>query len=154
MLSLLSFKQSLFTGVLDKGQDEVFLGGTRLKRFMDSVEKATGGIPQPMPAVSESGANGDDNERPRTAGKQSPGKQPPLAGNELVAAGLSFLNKLGAALGGQNKQVGETIVKVISESRIVTDQATGQRHLNLPIPPKDILEGLANLLSNFAKQLK
>ena len=41
MLSLLSFKQSLFSGVLDKGKDEVFLGGTRLKRFMDSVDQAT-----------------------------------------------------------------------------------------------------------------
>jgi SNF2 family DNA or RNA helicase len=46
MLSLLSFKQSLFSGVLDKGKDEVFLGGTRLKRFMDSVDKATNAIPE------------------------------------------------------------------------------------------------------------
>jgi len=43
---------------------------------------------------------------------------------------------------------------VISESKITTDAATGQKHLNLPIPPKDILEGVANLLSHFAKQLK
>src|SRR5208282_4583800 len=45
MLGLLSFKQSLFSGVLDGGQDEVFLGGTRLKRFMESVEKASGPVP-------------------------------------------------------------------------------------------------------------
>ena len=39
----------MFAGVLDKGEDEVFLGGTRLKRFMESVEKATGSIPASMP---------------------------------------------------------------------------------------------------------
>ncbi|MFH1614307.1 MAG: DEAD/DEAH box helicase [Planctomycetota bacterium] len=62
MLSLLSFKQSLFSGVLDKGQDEVFLGGTRLKRFMDSVDKATSAIPESMPQQAESGENGDGTE--------------------------------------------------------------------------------------------
>ncbi len=50
MLGLLAFKRSMFTGVLDGGQDEVFLGGTRLTRFMDSVEKAAASVPPPMPA--------------------------------------------------------------------------------------------------------
>jgi hypothetical protein len=35
MLDLLKFKKSLFAGVLDGGQDEVFMGGTRLKPFME-----------------------------------------------------------------------------------------------------------------------
>ncbi len=38
MLSLLAFKKSLFAGVLDGGDSEVFLGGTRLSKFMESVE--------------------------------------------------------------------------------------------------------------------
>src|SRR5206468_963133 len=46
MLDLLKFKKSLFAGVLDGGQDQVFMGGSRLKKFMDSVEKATGAIPE------------------------------------------------------------------------------------------------------------
>ena len=49
MLTLLGFKKSVFAGVLDGGQDEVFMGGTRLKNFMESVEKATGSIPPSMP---------------------------------------------------------------------------------------------------------
>jgi superfamily II DNA/RNA helicase len=53
MLGLLGFKQSLFAGVLDGGQDEVFLGGTRLAKFMEGVERATGAIPAAMPAASE-----------------------------------------------------------------------------------------------------
>ncbi|MFW5692803.1 MAG: DEAD/DEAH box helicase, partial [Thermoguttaceae bacterium] len=50
MLELLKFKKSVFSGVLDGGQDAVFLGGTRLKRFMESVETATGGIARPTAA--------------------------------------------------------------------------------------------------------
>src|SRR5437868_3679987 len=45
MLSLLKFKKSLFAGVLDGGEKEVFLGGSRLTRFMETVEKATTAIP-------------------------------------------------------------------------------------------------------------
>src|SRR5207253_2370614 len=46
MLGLLKFKKSLFAGVLDGGEKEVFLGGSRLNRFMESVEKTTGSIPE------------------------------------------------------------------------------------------------------------
>ena len=44
MLSLLSFKKSLFAGVLDGGASDVFLDGTRLSQFMAGVERATGAI--------------------------------------------------------------------------------------------------------------
>jgi superfamily II DNA or RNA helicase len=53
MLSLLAFKRSLFEGVLDGGASEVFLGGSRLAKFMESVnavtEVATEGEPQRGP---------------------------------------------------------------------------------------------------------
>jgi superfamily II DNA or RNA helicase len=60
MLSLLAFKKSLFAGVLDGGDNEVFLNGTRLSRFMESVEEATGAMgeaaPLEDPAESEAEA--------------------------------------------------------------------------------------------------
>ena len=46
MLSVLKFKKSLFAGVLDGGEKDVFLGGSRLTKFMETVEKATGDIPE------------------------------------------------------------------------------------------------------------
>ncbi|HCU24672.1 MAG TPA: helicase SNF2, partial [Deltaproteobacteria bacterium] len=59
MLDLLAFKKSLFAGVLDGGEDSVFLGGSRLKKFMESVEKVTGNIPasSPAAAISETGGS-------------------------------------------------------------------------------------------------
>jgi superfamily II DNA/RNA helicase len=66
MLSVLSFKKSLFAGTLDGGQKDVFLGGTRLKQFMDTVEKVTAAIPEPTdtePApLAEAGASEDDSD--------------------------------------------------------------------------------------------
>ena len=44
MLSVLAFKSSLFAGVLDGGADEVFMQGTRLSKFMESVEQVAGAM--------------------------------------------------------------------------------------------------------------
>jgi hypothetical protein len=81
MLGLLSFKKSVFTGVLDGGAKEVFLGGTRLKQFMDSVDQAAGTIPAPMPSetqlsapFSEPAAAPPDAPAPGAA--QAPGSGP------------------------------------------------------------------------------
>ena len=44
MLSVLAFKKSLFAGVLDGGESEVFMQGTRLSQFMKSVERVAGAM--------------------------------------------------------------------------------------------------------------
>ena len=41
MLGVLAFKQSLFAGVLDGGDSAVFMNGTRLSKFMESVGEVT-----------------------------------------------------------------------------------------------------------------
>lgn len=42
MLSVLAFKRSLSAGILDGGQSEISLGGSRLSRLMREVENVTG----------------------------------------------------------------------------------------------------------------
>jgi hypothetical protein len=51
MLSVLRFKKAMFAGVLDGGEREVFLGGTRLNKFLETVERVTDKIP---PITTES----------------------------------------------------------------------------------------------------
>lgn len=41
LLQVLSFKKSLFAGVLDGGPGDAFMQGTRLSRFMESVTSVT-----------------------------------------------------------------------------------------------------------------
>jgi len=166
MLSLLSFKQSLFSGVLDKGKDEVFLGGTRLKRFMDSVDKTTSAIPESMPQQAKGGGNGDGAGQQvavEAVKKVVPQTIQQQAWDDLVSTGLSFINKLGQTLLGQEGQSilrsttkdepQQPVSKAFSDLKIETDKATGQRHLKLPIPKKEILEGIANLLNEFSKKI-
>jgi superfamily II DNA or RNA helicase len=154
MLSLLSFKQSMFAGVLDGGQDEVFLGGTRLKRFMESVDKATGSIPQPMPRHAEAGGNGDRIEEKAPAADGRPEQaEPDQVWNDVLSTGLTFLNKLGQTLLGDQGQAGGKGTKRVGGLRIETDKDTGQQHLRFPMPKKETIQGLVNLLNDFSKKL-
>jgi superfamily II DNA/RNA helicase len=156
MLSLLSFKQSLFSGVLDKGKDEVFLGGTRLKRFMDSIDKATSAIPEPMPQQTKAGGNGDSTEEEVsiTAEKRKAAEsEPEQAWNDMISAGLTFFDKLGQTLLKGEGQPGKPSTKTLPGLEIETDKATGQRHLKVAIPKKETIQGIVNLLNEFSKKL-
>jgi len=156
MLSLLSFKQSLFSGVLDKGKDEVFLGGTRLKRFMDSVDKATNAIPESMPQQAKAGGNGDGTEDEVSVETEKERMSETIQQQdwgEVVSTGLSFLDKLGQTLLGQESQQQQPISKMLSGVKVETDKTTGQRHLKLPIPKKEVLTGLANLFNELSKKM-
>jgi superfamily II DNA or RNA helicase len=53
MLEVIRFKKSLFAGVLDGGDKDVFLGGSKLNKFMETVEKATAAIPEALLEDSE-----------------------------------------------------------------------------------------------------
>ena len=156
MLSLLSFKQSLFSGVLDKGKDEVFLGGTRLKQFMDSIDKATSAIPEPMPQQAMAGGDGDGAEEDVsiTTGKRNAAEsEPEQAWNDMISAGLTFFDKLGQTLLKGEGQPGQPSTKPFSGLEIETDKATGQRHLKVAIPKKETIQGIVNLLNEFSKKL-
>jgi hypothetical protein len=98
MLSVLKFKKSLFAGVLDGGDKDVFLGGSKLNKFMETVEKATAAIPEamledaeealvlPRDAVAEEGRTGDGQPPPRAGRKRRP--EAPSRVAEPVGAGL------------------------------------------------------------------
>jgi hypothetical protein len=154
MLSLLSFKQSMFSGVLDKGKDEVFLGGTRLKRFMDSVDKATSTIPEPMPRQVADGGNGDlAKEAASIKTQESERVGSDQTWNDMISAGLTFLDKLGRTLLGGEGRPGKAGTKGVAGLRIETDKDTGQQHLKLPMPKKETIQNLVNLLNDFSKKL-
>lgn len=145
MLSVLAFKQSMLAGVLDGGQSEVFLGGSRLKRFMESVDRVTGDIPPAMPVQED--VVTQPSQAPEVTGHREP-----VSGRDwegLLSAGVSFLSKLGAALSAEGKEP----VDVGGGLRIETDDATGRRRLRLPVPPKKMLSDIAGLLAQLAEKL-
>ncbi|MBI4568412.1 MAG: DEAD/DEAH box helicase [Planctomycetes bacterium] len=79
ILSVLGFKTSMFVGALDGGSPDVALGGSRLQKFMETVEKTTAAIPAApagdAEAVALDATGGDEIE----SGEEPIGAAPAVA---------------------------------------------------------------------------
>jgi hypothetical protein len=127
MLSVLGFKRSLFAGVLDGGEREVFLGGSRLTRFVESVENVTAGIPAPLveeadgsaaaePAAAEATVDGD------IEAASAPPRPPADPLSNLLRTGLDLLTQFAAAAGTDRAMTGATPSPLFEHIR---DEARG-----------------------------
>jgi superfamily II DNA or RNA helicase len=169
MLALLGFKQSMFSGVLDGGQDEVFMGGTRLKHFMESVEKATGSIPASMPAETpapadeeapdaEEGENGrampsrgPEAEEPATAESQPQRPAPGALWSDVLTAGVNFLQKLTQTVAAGKGEAGTMPLSGLG-SIVARDEPSGQPYLKLPLPNPEVLQQLLGILAPLLRE--
>ncbi|OGA13556.1 MAG: hypothetical protein A3H32_13000 [Betaproteobacteria bacterium RIFCSPLOWO2_02_FULL_63_19] len=162
MLSVLAFKKSLFAGVLDGGANEVFLHGTRLARFMESVDKVTGkmGVPEPQveePKPAADTAPADEVASPEpSAPAEAPAAEPvpepsttPDPWASLVDAGLKLVESLAAPRTGDERQA-----RASAESWLETDPRTGRTYLKLPAPEPETLQRLAGALSALLAGLR
>jgi superfamily II DNA or RNA helicase len=149
MLSVLRFKKSLFAGVLDGGEKEVFLGKGRLDRFMESVESVAAEI-QPAPSAPETRVDELDDaaeesapESQTTSAAPATALAEPLA--RLIESGVGFLHQLAAALPADASGA-ETPRRRIEPRQ----DADGTMFLAVPLPSRDavaqLAEGLAALL--------
>ena len=123
---------------------------------MDSIDKATSAIPEPMPRQAIDGGDGDGTEEDAsiTAEKRKVGDlEPEQAWNDMISAGLTFFDKLGQTLLKGEGRPGKPSTKTFSGLDIETDKATGQRHMKVPIPKKETIQGIVNLLNEFSKKL-
>ncbi len=147
MLSLLSFKKSMFSGVLDGGENEVFLGGTRLKKFMDSVDTVTGSIPESAPVTAEDVRDAGEarEEGPIT---ESADETDPW--NELISAGMSFVEKLTATLSDTKTAKGQKKKTIDPQAFIRKDPKTGEPFLRFPMPRPETIQKIADLVNSFA----
>lgn len=155
MLDVLKFKKSMFTGVLDGGEDEVFLGGTRLKCFMESVEGVTEKIPTPMPVESSEKAGGEDVDvAVPDADVAEKADEVPVQDvwSEAITAGLSFLTKL-ADVAASNKPNAEGLTAPAGLSSMVErDDKTGRSYLKFPMPEPEVLNKIADLLKSISRR--
>ncbi len=156
MLSVLKFKSSLFAGALDGGDKQVLLEGGRLKRFMDTVEKATESIPQPAaqdPQESNGhGATTGDASAPADETRsESPGAPNPWSG--LLETGLTMLQHFAAA--SQPSGAASAASPAAGVSFVHRDERTGESYLKFPVPRPEVLDqvftAVSALLERFRK---
>ena len=175
MLSILAFKQSLFAGILDGGESEVVLQGTRLSKFMETVEQVSGAAESTAPmdessedtlpldaapaAGSETEADGEAEYRQSTPAGEA--GQPPVAEASTAAqpptpapaAASGAADPWAPLLAAGVQLLGELTAASSGEREspwVQTDLTTGQRYLKLPVPDPQtvqrLAEGLLSLL--------
>jgi superfamily II DNA or RNA helicase len=164
MLGVLAFKKSMFAGVLDGGESEVFLGGTKLKKFMESVEKATGSIPAAMPREEETMIEPSRNgKRPRSQRADANGSavdlvtiaeedKPQLAENawgDVFSAGLSLLEKIQGAVSPNVPGSSAAKSPLVPTDMIATEESTGQPYLKLPLPNPQVLQKIFDFVKSL-----
>lgn len=156
LLKLIGFKKSLFGGVLDKGEDQVFMGEDRFKKFMRSVETVADdlgkeeAVEEPVreplrrpvaeekPVVKEPVKRRVEVRRPQ---------QQAEAIQDLFVTGISFLEKLQQAVeaGSQRQGDGRAVKQgkaggQMWSSFVEKDEQTGKASLKIPLPEPEVLE--------------
>ena len=165
MLAILGFKTAMFAGVLDGGKDEVFLGGSRLKRFLESVETATGSIPPSMPTEPQPPADGNGKHPGRRAEAErgeaaEPAARKPKAPSQqevwtdVVTTGVALLDKLTRALAGGSGGTAEADRPGglrLPGAAVTRDEQTGQSYLKLPLPEPETMQKIVELLAALTR---
>lgn len=174
MLSTLNFKSSLFEGILDGGEDSIFLENSRFDKIMDSIKV----MAEPLDLDEENQAGSEirmeDNEEDRKVEEavdetsqplvSEPEKEPEeeladsiLSDSEedsgqreeetperLVSQGFAFFNNLARMLSSP-----EATRKLV-DTLVEEDPETGQAQLRIPVPDK---KSVAGILDMFGKLL-
>lgn len=164
MLDKLKFKSAMFEGVLDNGEDTIYLGDkSNFEMMMDTLSEAMDDTPKPkrhttndtrkpVPTAFEGDifAVNNTNASPKpsnpdnaVSAPQSPQEMTP---QELLAHGMAFFRGLAKTL-----QSPDDTQKLV-DSIVETDTQTGQSHLKIPVPDKDTVGTLLGALGKlFAK---
>ena len=161
----LRFKSAMFEGVLDNGQDTIFLEeGSKLTQMMDTLgemmeetettsdsaatEDATEQPLQEQAAVesiSETELSREENQTstPASTAQRADHQPATTSPRDLIAQGTAFLSGLAATL--KSPEATEKLV----ESLVETDAETGQTSLKIPVPDKQAVRNLLDIVGKL-----
>ena len=184
MLGVLAFKKSLFAGVLDGGDSAVFMNGTRLSKFMESVDEVTGAMGaaedaaatpldssevqiqaqsagpedtllQPTPSREGAAADHDSDLLTPTGDAAAPAEPAPHpAPADPWAPLLEAGLQWVAALAAPPAAGDGDGVSMKGAPRVTIDPATGERSLTLPLPDPATMRRLAEGLAGLLARLQ
>ena len=150
MLDKLRFKSAMFEGVLDNGQDAIFIGeGSKLIQMMDTLGEMVDEQEQPSASKEETMAERSETpaEEPKKESAQptpeTPRPQVPSTPKDLIAQGTAFLSGLANTL--KSQEATEQLI----DSLVDSDPETGQTTLKIPVPDKQTVRNLLDIVGKL-----
>ncbi len=169
MLGVLKFKTSLAEGILDKGEDSIFLDDDKFKIFMQNIEEITNiniedrldntvYDDEDQVEIEEFNSNEvvaeelelETDELKRETQTHSSSAIEPTQNVEenpamLISQGINFLNGLSKTLSSP-----EATQKLVA-SIVETDKETGKTFLKIPVESQETVSSALNLISQLFK---
>ena len=172
ILGLIAFKKSVFTGVLDGGEDRVLMGESKFNKFMKSVETITKEVEdekkddifgeenyldetEKVEEISKLGkidiktkvtkTTADKDKKEIISERKPLETQPNREINELLTAGVSFFQKIGSAFA--DIQSGKIQISDFVEK----DKETGQTSIKLPVKDEETVLNVMNSIVGMFK---
>lgn len=159
MLSVLQFKKSLFAGVLDGANPNIDFGGSKLNKFMQTVEAVTTNLPTTAPTVSQTEAQNEFDsgatEKPRKGRarpdaqtiEEQPATPPSDPWSGLLQAGMAMLSRLTPAANSSNHSA-------TAKPLVEKDSRTGESFLQLPMPEPQVIEQALSAISRLLESFR
>lgn len=166
MLSVLKFKSSMAAGILDGGEDAIFMGESKFKQFMKTVDnlvvvasddrpdvtgaleeraersmemsdaEAAGPVENEPDYSPEAGDAGESEAIPAQEGMKDP--------QALLKSGFDFLSELSLALSEP-----ETTRKLVDS--LVSQDQNGQTYLKIPVESRKVVEHVFGMIGSLFK---
>ncbi len=168
MLDVLSFKSSMADGILDGGEDTIFMADSKFNKFMSAVddlieaddvhekpvtieeeelkEEKTKEL-QPHDNKKELEPYAEPAANEAFEEQETIQKKEPAAEENILSQGLKFLGKLSETLA--DKEATRKLVDSVTEK----DEKTGKTYLKIPVDNEKIIENAVTLLGTFLSNL-
>ncbi len=176
MLQVISFKQSMAAGVLDNGENTIFMGDDKFKKFMESVEKM---VEKSHSAPSATVPMDNDELKRKTYEKEQvtskekspdersapvqqtlfgdddipvqetdqPEEEMNTSSQDLISMGVSFFSKLNQVL--SNPESTQQLIKSVIEQ-----DDKGKTYLKIPVKNEKMVENTMMLISELLRNIR
>lgn len=179
MLSTLNFKTSLFEGILDNGEDCILLEDSKLDKIMENIsdmfvsrsEEEKGGETictedqeeakersNAAPAADTTDSEGEyaqenmaspiEEDNVTKAREVADHSDKTASPSQLIQQGISFLSGLAQTLNSPEA------TRQLIEELIEEDKETGQTSLRIPVPDKESVTNLLNIVGKLFSGMK
>lgn len=150
MLTTLNFKQNLFEGILDGGEDRITLDDNKLAKVAEGVARMIGdgnehAVDDGTLVASTDTESPAEKEQPSSENAPENASETAPAPDELIGSGLRFLGGLAQTLKS------EEATKKLIDSIVHTDETTGATELRIPVESKESITALINTFRGFFK---
>jgi SNF2 family DNA or RNA helicase len=150
MLSTLNFKSNLSAGILDAGEDAIFLDRGKFEQLLNALDEVVSPEAEPSPAVPESSEMPQPKPTPSTelsTPVQNPETSADMSPQEIINQGVTFLKGLSDILSDERRT--EALINTL----VHTDAKTGETAIHIPVADKATVTKLFSTLGKlFAAQ--